>query len=130
MLEHRSSFADFRFVSKNVCHGVVWDRALHDRAPAAVDAMPADSRPRAAWDRIVHGMGRYLAAHPGGKALHDPLAAACAVDPAVGSWAEVEVYRAHGEWGARLAPGSGVRIIVDHDPERFFRALLGQFAVK
>jgi inosine-uridine nucleoside N-ribohydrolase len=174
-----------RFVSKNVCHGVVYDRALHARVDAARAASPSLQRiwqgmeahlgpertpsPRneaitADRVRLVHGdpgtrprpveMGRVEALGlargagldlvavtrdpspvcrllgppepevPGGKALHDPLAACCAIDEGIGTWAEVALYRERGEWGSRLAPGSGVFIIVGYDPARFVRTLL------
>ena len=73
---------------------------------------------------IAHGMGRYLDKNPKGKALHDPLAACCAIDPDIGEWAEVDLYRERGEWGAKPSPGSGVQIITDYDRERFVRTLL------
>lgn len=101
-------------VSKNVCHGVPYDRALHER----VSAVPSYS-----MQIVQHAMGHYLRDHPAGKLLHDPLAACCAVDEGVGEWAEVEVYRERGEWGSRLRPGSGTRIIVGYDHERFVRVL-------
>ena len=106
-----------RLVAKNVCHGVVYDRSLHDRV--------ADARARSpALALIFRGMERYLADHPGGKIFHDPLAACCAIDPAIATWAEVEVYRERGEWGSRLSPGSGTSIITDLDREAFMRVLL------
>ena len=58
-----------------------------------------------------------------GKKLHDPLAACCAIDEAIGTWAEVELYRERGKWGSRLSPGSGVYIITDYDRERFVATL-------
>ncbi len=109
-------FSDVRLVSKNVCHGVVYDAALHAR----VEAVPNPGRGLAL---MMRGMRSYLKANPGGKKFHDPLAACCAVDPEIATWAEVEVYRAKGEWGARLSPGSGRRIIVDYDHERFVQVL-------
>lgn len=57
--------------------------------------------------------------HTYGKKFHDPLAACCAIDPSIGEWAEVELYRERGQWGSRLRPGSGTKIIVDYDHERF-----------
>lgn len=69
-------------------------------------------------------MQRYLADHAGGKIFHDPLAACCAIDPSIATWAEVEVYRERGEWGSRLSPGSGTSIIVDLDRDRFIDVLL------
>lgn len=105
-----------RFVSKNVCHGVVYDRALH----AVVGERKAGSR---SLELVWKGMERYLEDHPEGKAFHDPLAACCAIDPSIAEWAEVEVYREKGEWGARLAPGSGTWIIVGYDHARFVELL-------
>lgn len=109
-------FADRRLVSKNVCHGVVYDRSLHRRLTAIADPHPG-------LELIAEGMAAYLERSPEGKKLHDPLAACCAIDPDIAEWAEVEVYREKGKWGARPAPGSGTRIIVDVDRERFVDVL-------
>lgn len=107
-----------RFVSKNVCHGVYYDAALHAR----VAAVKQRSRSLAL---IWQGMEAYLGASRGeGKKFHDPLAACCAIDEAIGQWAEVELFRAKGGWGSRLSPGSGTWIITGHDHERFVRTLL------
>ena len=106
-----------RFVSKNVCHGVVYDADLH--------AQVAPRRDRRRSLRLIHqGMDVYLRKRPRGKAFHDPLAACCAIDPAIGVWAQVELYRAQGRWGARPRPGSDTEIIVRHDAERFREVLL------
>lgn len=106
-----------RFVSKNVCHGVIYDRAMHARFAAARGH-------RRSIELVHQGMEHYLEKTPTGKAFHDPLAAACAIDEAVGEWAEVELYRKGGGWGARPSPGSGTHIIVGHDHERFVATLL------
>jgi inosine-uridine nucleoside N-ribohydrolase len=105
-----------RFVSKNVCHGVVYDPALHD----IVGAVRERSR---SLDLIWRGMDVYLDKR-GGKAFHDPLAACCAIDESIGEWAEVELYREKGEWGSRLAPGSGVHIIMGYDRAKFIATLI------
>jgi pyrimidine-specific ribonucleoside hydrolase len=104
-----------RFVSKNVCHGVHYDTALHARLGAMERSQ--------SLDLIYRGMKQYLG-DTGSKAFHDPLAACCAIDPTIGEWAEVEIYRESGQWGARLAPGSGVQIIVGYDREKFLATLL------
>ncbi|HWO23728.1 MAG TPA: nucleoside hydrolase [Kofleriaceae bacterium] len=106
-----------RFVSKNVCHGVIYDHAMHERFAAAKDR-------RRSIALVHHGMEHYLRTREHGKAFHDPLAAACAIDESIGEWAEVELYRERGEWGSRLSPGSGTRIIVGYDHERFVETLL------
>lgn len=105
-----------RFVSKNVCHGVVYDQELHDHIRPL--------RARAPYlRRIWDGMNVYLQRRPAGKKFHDPLAACCAIDPSIAEWAEVTMFRERGEWGARLAPGSGTQIIVGYDHEAFVRTL-------
>lgn len=106
-----------RFVSKNVCHGVIYDRAVH--------ALVAEVKQHNLGLRFIwQGMERYLQQRPEGKAIHDLLAACCAIDPTIGVWEEVEVYREHGAWGARRSTGSGTWIIVDYDRERFLATLL------
>lgn len=103
-------------VSKNVCHGVSWDRAFHDR----VKALPKRT---AGLDLVLRGMDRYLEEHPGGKKLHDPLAMVVAIEPGVCEFRRVEMYRDKGEWGARLRPDSDVQISVSVDRSRFFDVL-------
>jgi pyrimidine-specific ribonucleoside hydrolase len=109
------SFAGIReryFVSKNVCHGVVYDAEMHARVGSVKEKSLSLSL-------IWKGMDAYLARHSAGKAFHDPLAACCALDLSVGRWAEVELFRERGEWGARLSPGAGTQIIVGYDRARF-----------
>ncbi len=127
-----------RFVSKNVCHGVIYDRRLHARIEAEKDK-------NRSLELIWKGMEVYLDKNAGknsrsdglsepevresapeamgGKAFHDPLAACCAIDESIGEWAEVELYREKGAWGSRLSPGSGIWIIIGYDREKFFQTL-------
>lgn len=101
-----------RFVSKNVCHGVVADRALVDRVGAA----------KAPHLELIHrGMESCL--RKGGKKLHDPLAACCALTPEIGEWAEVELFRERGQWGSRLKPGTNTWIITGYDHGKFVETL-------
>lgn len=117
-------FTDRRLVSKNVCHGVFYDRALHERVQARLQET-LDPSFRLSLSLIYKGMDRYLDASPEGKKFHDPLAAVCMLNPAVATWSdEVEVYRERGEWGCRPCPGSGVRIIISYDRPTFERVFL------
>jgi pyrimidine-specific ribonucleoside hydrolase len=72
---------------------------------------------------IWQGMEAYLRKNRAGKKLHDPLAACCAIDESIGTWAEVELFRERGGWGARLVPGSGTSIITGYDHRRFVEVL-------
>lgn len=107
-----------RFVSKNVCHGVVWTRALHEQ----LDAATSGTRRRGLATMIM-ALDRYLADKGTGKAMHDLVAAACVLDERVCEFAEVEIYRARGEWGARALPGSSTSISIGFDERRFVALL-------
>jgi pyrimidine-specific ribonucleoside hydrolase len=105
-----------RFVSKNVCHGVWYDWEMHLR----FEAMKKKSL---SLGLIWKGMDAYLSRQPAGKKFHDPLTACCAIDESIGTWAEVELYREKGSWGARLAPGSRTWIITGYDHDKFVQTL-------
>lgn len=109
-----AGFAVQYFVSKNVCHRVVYDSAMHAELAAIKDSSQSLSL-------IWQGMDAYLKAVPHGKMLHDPLAACCAIDIRIGTWAEVELFREGSRWGARLSPGSNTWIIVDYKDDLFFK---------
>ncbi|MCY3019703.1 MAG: hypothetical protein NTW87_11825 [Planctomycetota bacterium] len=69
-------------------------------------------------------MGLYLERHRAGKAFHDPLAAAVAVNPAICQFMEVEVRRQDKGWGAWPKPGCGTWISVAVNREAFVNTLL------
>jgi pyrimidine-specific ribonucleoside hydrolase len=80
-----------RLVAKNVCHGMFYSREVDWRVPFG--AHPG-------LDFIKNGMGHYFKKHPGGKALHDVVAAVVALSPHIGTWARVLPYcEKNGEWG-------------------------------
>ncbi|KAH3767510.1 nucleoside hydrolase [Pelomyxa schiedti] len=118
------------FVSKNVCHRVVYDNTMHNAVKAAVLAAQSASSNPLSSDRckrrlrglqlIEQGMTEYLKTHPG-KMMHDPLAATAALNESVITWAEVEFMREKGAWGTVLAPGSGKWIAIDYNHELFIQ---------
>lgn len=101
-------------VSKNVCHGLVYDMGLHNTLAAMKDHSPG-------LQLIYRGMELYLAQHPEGKMLHDPLAACVAIDRDICVFREVEMYRSKGEWGARLQTGTATHIAIAVDKSRFMQ---------
>jgi inosine-uridine nucleoside N-ribohydrolase len=105
-----------RLVAKNVTHGIAWDQSLQDRL------LGRDLSPGARL--AVEAMAVYLREWPEGKLLHDPLAAAAALDPAAFRWAEVEVYREQGRWGSRVCTGTNTFITVAVDAARALSGLL------
>ena len=110
------------FVSKNVCHGVVWTRAMHAALEARIAGRLAGPR-RVGQATMIAALDRYLVDKGVGKAMHDLVAAACVADEGVCERAEVEVYRERGEWGARAAEGTRTFISIGFDEGRFLDVL-------
>ncbi|NTX58762.1 nucleoside hydrolase [Myxococcus sp. CA039A] len=105
-------------VSKNVTHGLAYDGPFHEHMRPYASTTPG-------LGLIFEAMERYLAQRPEGKLLHDPIAACAAIDPEIITWAEVEMVRQRGEWGAELAQGTHTFISVALDSERFFQTFVG-----
>jgi inosine-uridine nucleoside N-ribohydrolase len=116
-------FTDKYFVSKNVCHGVYYNRELHneviERSKTSDDFYHLVS-----LCYIIDSMDIYFKKNAEGKKFHDPLAACCAIDLDIGMWSEVELYREKGKWGSRLCPGSGTKIVTGYNHDRFVDVLL------
>ncbi|XOV87622.1 MAG: nucleoside hydrolase [Pseudomonadota bacterium] len=104
------------FVSKNVCHRVYYDQSMHEAIRPLKDRSLS-------LQKIWQGMDSYLQKKSEGKRFHDPLAACCAIDPRIGQWAQVEMYREGDRWGARLSEDSNTWIITDYDATKFFNVL-------
>lgn len=99
-------------VSKNVCHGVAYDKALHERIRPVKDR-------NAGLAMIFEGMDLCLRKRPEGKLFHDPMAACVAIDERVCEFCEVEVYREKGEWGTRPKEGTGTMVSVSVNRQKF-----------
>lgn len=95
------------FISKNVCHTIIYDREIHKK----VMSVPAKNR---ASELFREGMTEYLRKHLKGKKFHDPAAAVCHLHPGIGTWVKARLYRYKGGWGSRI-DGNGDNIIVNID---------------
>jgi inosine-uridine nucleoside N-ribohydrolase len=115
-----------RFVSKNVCHGVMYDGKMHSEFEKRIASLP-DGRHRQSLKLIYKGMESYLKKKPEGKAFHDPLAACCVINPHIGHWEKVNLYREKGEWGSARAPSQhNAEIIVGYNHQDFLDTLLAR----
>lgn len=103
-------------VSKNVCHGMYYDKALHEKMKAHRDKYKG-------LELIVDGMEIYLEGKPKGKLFHDPLASTVIVDNTVCDFKRVKLFYKNGEYGAELDDKSDVIISVKADKEKFFKVL-------
>lgn len=124
----RSRIGTKHLVSKNVCHRVVYDRRMHRRLTDSLQRFQGTSTRQGVGLRLIHkAMDLYLGKRPGGKKMHDPLAAAAALDRGICTFAEVAMRyerKGWGAWGCSLAPGSGVFISIDYDHARFVECFL------
>ena len=116
ILDHQPKMGKY-YVSKNVCHRVIYDRAMHQ--------LVAEKRDQSQSLNLIYtGMETYFIINPEGKILHDPLAACCAIDPTIGMWREVEIFKDKNAYGAILADNSNTFIIIDYDQNQFVDILL------
>lgn len=99
-------------VSKNVCHGMVYDQEFHRQMNVLQGTHPA-------WDLMLKGMEQYLDNKPQGKKFHDPLAAAVLACPQICTFEQVEMYRSRGQWGARPSEKSNTWISIAADRAAF-----------
>jgi pyrimidine-specific ribonucleoside hydrolase len=101
-----------RFVSKNVCHTVTYDKRVHE----IVKSVPPKDR---ASELLREGMDLRFKSNPEGKVFHDPTAAVCHIHPEIATWVRAKLYCEKGEWGANL-DDNGDYIIVDVDQEKIW----------
>jgi pyrimidine-specific ribonucleoside hydrolase len=102
----KAAIPERRFVGKNVCHTLLYDRAFHATMPAADSDSPAQVL-------FMTGMEEYLKIHEA-KKWHDPAAAACHLHPEIGVWVRGWVSKIEGGWGT-LADEGGDLILADVD---------------
>jgi pyrimidine-specific ribonucleoside hydrolase len=107
---------DRRFVGKNVCHTLRYDRAFHATMPPADPGNPAGVL-------FLAGMQAYLEHHEE-KKWHDPTAAACHLHPEIGTWVRGRVTKIEGGWGT-VADAEGDRILADVDRDALWDCFRG-----
>jgi inosine-uridine nucleoside N-ribohydrolase len=107
--------SEIRLVSKNVCHGVIWDETLSsqitDEAPDmlhTIDGIMTEYRQRKGAPKIIH----------------DVVAAACALTPATCDWARVSMrHEKKAGWGADLSKTSNTYIVTSFNRSTFIQTL-------
>jgi hypothetical protein len=94
-LFHSRRVGLIRFVSKNVCHGVVFGPAELDWVNGSSEKCP----PHAGLSLVLQGMEVYMERKPQGKALHDLVAAVAMADPHTAQWRHGMPFKEKGKWG-------------------------------
>jgi inosine-uridine nucleoside N-ribohydrolase len=107
---------DQRFtVGKNVCHTVVG-------RPDIFSGFLAGRMSNTGAKLFQIALAKHFSKKPE-KALHDVVAAACYVDPSIGTWIRGKLYRAqNGEWGTDPNNPEDY-ILVDLDYDRFWQMI-------
>lgn len=99
-----------RFVGKNVCHTVLYDRSRFERM----------TKPQCrAAELFMEGMDLYLARHEN-KKFHDPTAAVCHLHPEIGYWVSGRVQKMESGWGTTLKE-DGDQIMAHIDYEKLWQ---------
>jgi len=113
------------FVSKNVCHGVLYTINTHKQLEKFKDKSQS-------LQEMYHVMSVYLKRpRKHAKAFHDPLAACCAIDLSIGEWKDVKLYMDEKtkEWGSIISDNPNVKIIVDYNHDKFISTLFAYLQV-
>lgn len=104
-------------VSKNVCHGVKYDKAMHHTVANYKDNSKG-------LGLVYDGMDFYLGKRDH-KKFHDPLAASILFDESICEFREVEMFRRKGKWGANLSSNTNTFISISADMDKFLKVLCG-----
>jgi hypothetical protein len=107
--------AERRLVGKNVCHTVVG-------RPDLFSGFLAGRMSNTGARLFQIALAKHFKKKPE-KALHDVVAAACYLNPSIGTWIQGTPYRAkNGEWGTQ-PDAEGDLVLVDLDYDRFWKLL-------
>ena len=99
-----------RFVGKNVCHTIVFNKEHLSRM----------SKPKCRASELFIKMAKiYLGEHDE-KKFHDPLAAVLHLHPEIGKWVNGSPYGTNGEWGTILNEASVNFVLGDVDRDKFW----------
>jgi hypothetical protein len=103
-------------VGKNVCHTVSGEASMLQKP------RPYTPGAKLFWNV----MESYFKWHPTStKALHDVVAAACYVNPEIGTWVFGEPYSERFEWGTNAAGRHADRVLVDLKRDKFWGMVHG-----
>jgi inosine-uridine nucleoside N-ribohydrolase len=110
-------------VSKNVCHGIIYDISFHEKMRDFKDSAIG-------LEMIFKGMGLYLGKNPDGKIFHDPLTTCIAINPSIATFEAVEIYQKEGKWGSKKSSLSNTFITVKINKELFFETFTSNKVIR
>jgi len=110
-LINKAKIKERRFVSKNLCHTIIYDRERHEW----IKEIPVTTKSQ---ELFINGMDLYLNKHTD-KKFHDPTAAVCCLHPEIATWFSGKLYNEKGHWGTRPTE-NGDYIIADIDRDKLW----------
>ncbi|KAL9641604.1 hypothetical protein ABK040_013523 [Willaertia magna] len=114
-------------VSKNVCHGVVYNEKIHLQLSQHIQNLENDVNSNTYLEGlklIYSGMSTYLERHKEGKKFHDVLAGCVAIDPMICQFKRVQVLEEKNKWGSKESTEGNTWITISVDKERFFNLMM------
>ena len=110
-----ASIPERRFVGKNVCHTLVYDKGVHQKVINSATKNDAQAL-------FKKSMTMFVAIY-GDKKFHDPFAAVCHLHPEIATWLQGKPYCVKGEWGVNIGGGQDY-IVADVDRELFWKHIV------
>ena len=108
-LSEKANIDDLRFVGKNVCHTILYDKGRHDWIK---EVEPKDK----SQEIFINAMDIYLEKH-NVKKFHDPTAAVCHTHPEIGTWVQAQLYNQKGSWGSYATKDTNIHLLADINRE-------------
>ncbi len=105
-----------RLISKNVCHGVIYNQEMHEK-------FSYFKNNSVGLNLIYNGMSLYLEKNAFGKKFHDPLAACVLIDESVCEFVQVEMFRKKGGWGCNFKENSSTWISIYGNIDKMIQIL-------
>lgn len=105
-------------ISKNVCHGMFYNRELHDK-------LNSYKKDNIGLNMIYEAMKIYVEKKKKDKLIHDLLACATIFNDKVCVFKEVELYFEDNMWGSKISKTPNVNISVSVNKEEFYKTFLG-----
>ena len=120
LLLNSNNILEKRLISKNVCHGVTYDKKMHEYLE------PYKNKSKG-LNLIYTAMEVYLKNKPSGKMFHDPLAACTMINNDICEFKEVEIYHimdnGFQKFGSRLKENTNTFISINVDMNKFLQTL-------
>lgn len=105
-----------RFVSKNICHTVLYDKEVHQRVCQRPE--------KTVHDRLFRSFMDLFLTEQTHKAFHDPVAAVCHCHPEIATWVRGSLYYKTGKWGFNPSADGRSEIVGDIDREMFWKEII------